>query len=95
MSYCTNPSCPNPENPNEAVKCQACGSRLRLRNRYLVVKPIGKGGFGATFLARDLSLPGYPACVVKQLRPSATSKKSSGNGTTAFSAGGENSRKNW
>lgn len=75
MSYCTNPSCPNPENPNEAVKCQACGSRLRLRNRYLVVKPIGKGGFGATFLARDLSLPGYPACVVKQLRPSATSKK--------------------
>lgn len=75
MSYCTNPTCPNPENPNEAVKCEACGSRLRLRNRYLVIKPIGKGGFGATFLARDLSLPGYPTCVVKQLRPSATSKR--------------------
>ncbi|MEB3884835.1 serine/threonine-protein kinase [Lyngbya sp. CCY1209] len=75
MSYCTNPACPNPENPNEALKCQACGSRLRLKNRYLVLKPLGKGGFGATFLARDLSLPGYPTCVVKQLRPTANSKR--------------------
>lgn len=30
---------------------------------------MGRGGFGATFLARDQSLPGLPPCVIKQLRP--------------------------
>jgi len=30
---------------------------------------LGRGGFGATFLARDQSLPGLPPCVIKQLRP--------------------------
>ncbi len=34
---------------------------------------LGQGGFGATFLARDLSLPGKPSCVIKQLRPSSSS----------------------
>ncbi|MEL7522647.1 MAG: serine/threonine-protein kinase, partial [Cyanobacteria bacterium J06553_1] len=34
-----------------------------------MVKGLGKGGFGATFLAADLSLPGKPLCVIKQLRP--------------------------
>jgi serine/threonine-protein kinase len=31
---------------------------------------LAQGGFGATFLAQDKSLPGEPKCVVKQLRPS-------------------------
>jgi serine/threonine-protein kinase len=35
------------------------------------VKPLGQGGFGATFLAYDQALPGEPSCVIKQLRPSA------------------------
>lgn len=35
-----------------------------------MLRSLGKGGFGATFLARDEALPGNPACVVKQLRPS-------------------------
>ncbi len=30
---------------------------------------LGRGGFGATFLARDQSLPGLPPCVIKQLCP--------------------------
>ena len=30
---------------------------------------MGKGGFGATFLAADISLPGNPLCVIKQLKP--------------------------
>jgi serine/threonine-protein kinase len=30
---------------------------------------LGKGGFGATFAAADIGLPGTPICVVKQLRP--------------------------
>ncbi len=75
MSYCVNPACPQPENVDDALKCKACGSKLLLRNRYQVIQPLGKGGFGATFLAQDISLPGRPSCVVKQLRPSATSAR--------------------
>lgn len=75
MSYCVNPACPQPENLDDALKCKACGSKLLLRNRYQVIQPLGKGGFGATFLAADMSLPGHPNCVVKQLRPTATSAR--------------------
>lgn len=69
MTYCLNPSCPKPINHPKARKCQACGSNLRLRDRYHLVKGLGKGGFGKTFLAADTSLPGNPLCVIKQLRP--------------------------
>ncbi|MGH1397129.1 MAG: protein kinase domain-containing protein [Trichormus sp.] len=72
MSYCINPNCPNPENEAYSQRCQACGSQLLLRDRYRVLKPLGQGGFGATFLARDEILPGEPSCVIKQLRPSGT-----------------------
>ncbi|MEH1889946.1 MAG: serine/threonine-protein kinase [Nostoc sp.] len=70
MSYCLNPTCPNPENLVNSQRCQSCGSQLLLRSRYQVIKPLGQGGFGATFLADDLGLPGEPSCVIKQLRPS-------------------------
>ena len=72
MSYCINPACPQPQNPNSVNKCQACGSELILRDRYQIIQPLGKGGFGATFLAKDMSLPGDPICVIKELRPSTT-----------------------
>ncbi|MGD1712902.1 protein kinase domain-containing protein [Dapis sp. BLCC M172] len=72
MSYCINPACPQPQNPNSVNKCQACGSDLILRDRYEIIQPLGKGGFGATFLAKDKSLPGDPICVIKELRPSTT-----------------------
>ncbi len=72
MSYCLNPTCLSPENPAYSHRCQSCGSRLLLRDRYRVVKPLGQGGFGATFLAHDQALPGEPSCVIKQLRPSGT-----------------------
>jgi serine/threonine-protein kinase len=49
--------------------CKPRGSELLLRDRYRVLKTLGKGGFGATFLARDESLPGFPQCVIKQLHP--------------------------
>ncbi|MEY3302821.1 MAG: hypothetical protein RLZZ139_1194 [Cyanobacteriota bacterium] len=39
-----------------------------LAGRYQIVKPLGGGGFGQTFLARDLQLPNQPSCVVKQLK---------------------------
>jgi serine/threonine-protein kinase len=72
MSYCLNPSCPSPEDPAPAEICPACGSSILLNNRYRVIQALGQGGFGATFLAIDESLPGQPNCVIKQLRPSAT-----------------------
>lgn len=73
MSYCLNPACPQPKNPLHVPLCQACGSQLLLRDRYRVIKALGQGGFGATFLAKDESLPGEPCCVIKQLRPTTTS----------------------
>ncbi len=72
MSYCLNPVCPQPKNSTNADTCQACGSKLLLRDRYHVLKALGQGGFGATFLAKDVSLPGEPSCVIKQLRPTMT-----------------------
>lgn len=71
MSYCLNPTCQSPENPNSVAQCQSCGLPLqKLRDRYRVTQALAQGGFGATFLAQDDSLPGQPWCVIKQLRPS-------------------------
>ncbi|NER95793.1 MAG: tetratricopeptide repeat protein [Symploca sp. SIO1B1] len=40
-----------------------------LGGRYKIIKQLGVGGFGQTFLAEDSHLPGSPKCVVKQLKP--------------------------
>jgi len=40
-----------------------------LSNRYKLIKALGAGGFGRTFIARDMQRPGAPPCVVKQLKP--------------------------
>jgi serine/threonine protein kinase len=46
-----------------------CGSRQLFRDRYEILRIIGRGGFGITYLARNAALPGQPLCVIKQLCP--------------------------
>jgi len=38
-----------------------------LGNRYQIVRLLGSGGFGETYVAQDQQRPGQPTCVVKQL----------------------------
>ncbi|HBE17490.1 MAG TPA: hypothetical protein DEA78_24760 [Cyanobacteria bacterium UBA11159] len=40
-----------------------------LGGRYQIISHLGGGGFGQTYLAEDLHLPGKPYCVVKKLNP--------------------------
>jgi serine/threonine protein kinase len=66
MSYCLNPNCLSRQNPDDAEFCQRCKSRLLLNDRYRPLDPIGGGGFGRTFKARDEYKPSKPNCVIKQ-----------------------------
>ncbi|MBN8561690.1 MAG: serine/threonine protein kinase [Leptolyngbya sp. UWPOB_LEPTO1] len=40
-----------------------------LHDRYAIGRVLGRGGFGVTYIARDMQLPGRPRCVIKQLCP--------------------------
>jgi serine/threonine-protein kinase len=79
---CTRPGCPKPINSfpdldnadvlkNVPQKfCMTCGMPLILDGRYVPIKKLGQGGFGAAFLSCDRRTPGMRECVVKQLQPS-------------------------
>lgn len=81
---CTRPTCPKPQNyfadlstPGTVTTaqqkfCTACGMPLILGDRYLPEKLLGKGGFGAAYLARDRYTPTMRSCVVKLFQPSVT-----------------------
>jgi serine/threonine protein kinase len=43
-----------------------------LDRRYRIVQPLGKGGFGRTYIAEDTRRPGNPHCVVKHLKPASS-----------------------
>ncbi|MEH2248854.1 serine/threonine-protein kinase [Nostoc sp.] len=79
--YCTRPRCPRPQNyfadldditmlkTMQQKYCITCGMPLMLDGRYVPMKLLGRGGFGAAFLARDRRIPGMRQCVVKQFQP--------------------------
>ncbi len=69
MSYCLNPACQNPQNADRTQFCLNCGAKLLLRERYRALKPLGRGGFGRTFLAVDEDKPSKPHCAIKQFFP--------------------------
>lgn len=43
-----------------------------LKERYQLIRMLGSGGFGQTYVARDLFQPRTSECVVKQLKPAST-----------------------
>ncbi|MFB2972525.1 type IV pilin-like G/H family protein [Aerosakkonema sp. BLCC-F183] len=43
-----------------------------LGGRYQIIRGLGCGGFGKTYVAEDSHLPGKPHCVVKQFKPRTT-----------------------
>jgi serine/threonine protein kinase len=49
MTLCINPHCPRPQNSENILFCQTCGSELLLEGRYRVTRQLGIGGFGKTF----------------------------------------------
>jgi serine/threonine protein kinase len=83
---CTRPSCPKPINSFPELDdpsvlkniwqqyCITCGMPLILDGRYIPIKKLRQGGFGAAFLSCDRRTPGMRECVVKQLQPSASLK---------------------
>lgn len=40
-----------------------------INNRYRILETLGRGGFGETYLVKDLHLPSGRKCVLKQLKP--------------------------
>ncbi|MBD2386804.1 serine/threonine-protein kinase [Cylindrospermum sp. FACHB-282] len=79
--YCTRPRCSRPKNffadlddittlkTTQQKYCTTCGMPLILDGRYVPSKLLGRGGFGAAFLAGDRRIPGMRPCVVKQFQP--------------------------
>lgn len=69
MSYCFNPNCPQPQNPDRHHFCQSCGWRLRLGDRYEAVYDLGTGENSRTLVGRDRATLVQAQCLIKQFTP--------------------------
>jgi len=83
MSYCLNPHCQKPQNPDSSKFCLACGSKLLLKERYRALQPIGEGTFGRTFLAVDEDRL-KTRCAIKQFFPQVQEKAELEKATALF-----------
>ena len=73
MTYCTNPTCPVPQNADTNLTCHTCGTSLRLNDRYSALQLLGQrlleqGALVRTYLAIDTQ-NGDTKCVIKQFLP--------------------------
>ncbi|QDZ41106.1 protein kinase [Euhalothece natronophila Z-M001] len=83
-TYCTRPNCSQPINEfselddraelqtSQQKYCNCCGMPQILAGRYIPQQLLGKGGFGAAYLAIDRYSTQLRQCVVKQFQPSAS-----------------------
>ena len=67
MTFCLNPNCPKPQNPDGGQFCIRCGWRLRLGDRYRAIQPLGTSVVHPTFTGIDEERS--TRCVIKQFRP--------------------------
>ncbi len=70
MQLCANTKCSEPT-PGLSGRCLTCNSLVvgkLVRDRYLVLKMVSRGGFGATYLIEDVDLFNERR-VLKELRP--------------------------
>ena len=58
----------------ETLLGRLCGRKILFRDSYEILRMLGRGGFGVTFLARNVLSPGKPFCVIKQLCPQVNHK---------------------
>ncbi len=72
MTYCLNPACNNPDNPPTNNYCHGCGLLLAkssqsytFRVHYKIIKKLGEGAFGRTYLAEDTDLKNEPRVIKK------------------------------
>lgn len=93
MVCCLNPKCEKPLNPDTSNFCQQCGTQLTLlRQRFKMVRLLGKGVFGNTYLAEDRDNL-YEPCVVKQLICQAQGTETSQTVVEPFLQGAEQLRR--
>ncbi|MGF1478178.1 MAG: protein kinase [Cyanophyceae cyanobacterium] len=53
---------------HQLIACSLMETPL-LNNRYRILQPLARGGFGQTFLAVDTHMPSGRKCAIKQLQP--------------------------